>query len=502
MQSGAGKKPFLETPLTIGKLSGMLLLSLVLLFGSFGALHVVRAQEPGDCPINTADGIDMHVEGPEGDNAYIVCVDLTDPFIRFETVMAQDVSSVNPRPNPLVREKVEAMVSRKPYIDHNPIVAFNADYFGNGPNIHGPEGLTIKNGFRLDGLHSNDTDNNETKRVSLSFSRLNIIELDHRTRDEVLSTALHRTRLYNSVGGGPTLVRDGKTIEKPCLVREENVEEYNCSDTGQTAVGISQDGRTFIIVVADSRSGEEMGGILKRYGAYSAIKLDGGDSSQLWYRKGEPVKPGGRGIADAIVIFREKIPRHDAQLSYQSEFPVVERGEAVTFTFELWNVGFLTWESDLPYALTHTGGETFGLETWQPLPAPIQTGQNIEWTLPFNAPQEPGAYQSRWQMAYSTQETTEPIGPEIGFIVTVLPEDRSPNFTDIIRQMIDQAQQEAEQRLDEFLTDLQERIQKRIEEEIERQARAWLPDCLEPCLFGTGIIVSSTFFLSRRRRGG
>jgi hypothetical protein len=504
MQSDAGKRHFLEVPLTIGKLSGMLLLSLFLLLGSFGALRVVRAQEPGDCPINTSDGIDMHVEGPEGDKAYIVCVDLTNPYIRLETVMAQDVLDVNPRPDPYVRERVESMVNRDPYVDHHPVVAFNADYAGDDTPIHGPEGPTIKNGYRIDGPNStDDLVNDKSKRVALSVSRQNRIDLNKKTNEELEDEIIHLTRLYNTVGGGPTLVRNGEVIKDPCDPEKgENVTRHTCSDTDQTAVGVSQDGQTFIVVVADKETGQDMGNILRRYGAYSAIKLDGGDSSQLWYRKGDLVKAGGRSIANAVLIFREQIPRHDASTTFQSEHPIVEPGEAVTLTFELWNVGFLTWESDLPYALVHTGGEAFGLETWQPLPASIQPGQNIEWTLRFNAPQEPGAYQTRWQMGYSTRETIEPIGPEIGFIVTVLPEERSPDLAEIIRQMIDQAQQEAEQRLDEFLTDLQERIQKRIEEEIERQARAWLPDCLESLLFGTGIIVSSTFFLSRRKRGG
>lgn len=496
-----------NSPRTFGKLGCIALLCLFMLFAAFGVLRVVHAQEPGECPINRPDSIDMHLEGPEGDRVYVVCVDLTDPFIRFETVMAQDVLDVNPRPDPYVRETVKSMVDRDPYVDHHPIVAFNADYFGDDAPVHGPEGPTIKNGYRIDGPNStDDLVNDKSQRVALSVSRQNRIDLNKKTNQELADGVTLLTRLYNTAGGGPTLVRDGLVIEDPCGPdKGENVQMHNCSDTGQTAVGVSQDGQIFIIVVADKKTGQEMGHILRRYGAYSAIKLDGGASSQLWYREGKPLRVGGRAIANAILIFREDIPRHDAYISYQSEYPIVEPGEAVTLTFELWNLGFLTWDHNLSnYGLKHTGGQDFDLRPWQPLPGSYPPGDVLPWYLPITAPVEPGAYQTRWQMGYRNMTTgvVEPIGPEVGFIVTVLPEERAPNFVDILRQMIDQAQQEADQRLEEFLTDLQERIQKRVEEEIERQARDWLPDCLEPCLFGTGIITSGTFLLSRRKRGG
>jgi hypothetical protein len=399
--------------------------------------------------------------------------------------LANDVMDVNPSPDE--RERVGSIVGREPYKLHNPIVAFNADYFGDG---HGPEGLTIKNGFRIDGPHSKDNDNNETRRVSLSVSRVNAVELEHKSPSEVSDPFIHRTWFYNSVGGGPLLIQDGEVIEAPCRLATENVEDSNCTETKQTAVGVSQDGQTFIIVAAESKSAEEMGEILQRYGAFTAIKLDGGSSSQLWYRG--DLKIDQDGVADAILIFRENIPRHEATIVSQSEYPIVEPGEAITLTFELRNAGFLTWEPDLPYALTHTGGEDFSLETQQSLPAPIMPTGNILWELVFDAPQELGVYQTRWQMVYqdNTSGTMEPIGPEISYIITVIPEGGSLNVIDAIGLIIDQAQQEVRDRYAES----QGKIQRQLEDEITQRVTQMLR-----CLPSVSIIIAGAIVLGWRK---
>ncbi len=515
MDSDVNKRHLNKTAVSLIVRIGYIFAINLLLLVSLGALHNAWAQGPSKCTINRPDSIDFHEEGTEGDKVLIVCVDLTDPHIRFETVMAQDFLDVNPRPNPYVRERVEDMVSREPYSNRNPIVAFNADYFGDGPeNIHGPEGPTMKNGHRIDGPNStDDLQNDKSLRVALSVSRLNQIDLGKKSNDELDTISIHRTKLFNTVGGGPTLIKDGEVFPEPCDIKHnENVTDYNCSDTKQTAVGITQDQQTFIVVVAESRSGQEMGEILLHYGAYSAIKLDGGDSSQLWYR-GELKKPGGRPIANAILIFRDIAPQHNARVIFRSEYPIVERGETITLTFALQNTGFLSWEHDLPYGLTHTGGENFGLATWQPLAwqpqsDPVQSfGDPITWTLPVVAPHEPGAYQTRWQMAYRTDDMIEVIESEVGFIVTVLHEERSFGLIDAIRQIIDQARQEAEQTLEEYLNDLERQIDERIQEEedrfqnkFERFIRNLLPDWIESCLLGPGAIIFMVTVLRWRRK--
>lgn len=464
------------------------------------------AQGSGSCPINPfLGGRELHVEGQPGDRVYIVCVDLANPHFRFQTVMANDVLNVNAQPDQ--RETVASMANRSPYNIHSPIIAFNADYFGAG---HGAEGLTVVNGYRIDGTGppSYDNDNNEVRRISLAISRLNAVEISHKEAGEVTDEIIHLTRFYNAAGGGPRLIRDGQVISNPCNVPGENVKGSDCRKTAQTAVGLSQDGHTLIIIVAESRTGEEMGQILQRYGAYSAMKLDGGGSSQLWF-EGNLVFHAegsqGRRVANAILIFQERIPHHDVFVLAQSEYPVVEPGEEISLSFTVRNVGFLTWDDRLPYGLQHTDGERFGLNAWQPIPATIAPNSDLQWNLAFTAPSEPGAYITRWQMTYRDSEgNMEPVGPKIGFIVTVLPEGSSPDLAEMIRQIIAQAQEELGQDLTNFLEDLQQQIQTIIDREINDFLDSLLRDltnCLNSLALAS-VAIGTVLYANRRRQSG
>lgn len=476
------------------KLMYLLLIGLTLTVAELLLPLPIRAQGNNNCPINPfSGGRELHTEGTAGDMVYIVCVNLTDPYLRFQTVMAYDVLNVNAQPDR--RETVTSMAKREPYVVHNPIIAFNADYFGVG---HGAEGLTVVNGFRVDGPGppSYDDDNNEVKRVSASISRLNTIEISHKGATEVENEIIQLSRFYTSAGGGPILIRNGEVITDPCSVPEENVTAYNCSDTQQTAVGVSKDGKTLIIVVAESKTGEEVGNILQRYGAYTGMKFDGGGSSQLWF-EGDLVyhKPTegieGRKVANAILVFREDIPRHDSLIISQSEFPIVEPGETVDLSFKLQNRGYLTWEHKLPYNVRSAGGDRLGLSQFYPLDADIPPGSDMQWSQSIVAPQEPGAYLTIWQMTYENSSgNVEEIGTEIGYIVTVVPKGSSPDLGNAIRQLIEETQRKAEETLQEFLS--------RIEEEIERRIKKELGEftiCGQP-VFG----ITLALVLSRRKR--
>jgi len=352
-----------------------------------------------------------------------------------------------------------------------PAVALNADFFDHINYGHGPEGLTVKNGERFDGWRVSDCDTqfpptldengrcygNDVNRSSLTIFAPQPFGDGRGPIKELDDPASYIDRYYNAVGGLPLLVSDGAPVNIDSQCAEEG---GGCPDTwvdrARTTVGRTADDKLIVVVVREPPGVtlKELADIMVQYGAVEAMNLDGGGSSQLWYREGSDLKgasrvAGSRGVADAILIFREDIPRHDAFLSFQDEYPIVEPGQRVEYKFELRNTGFLAWDARLPYALMHSGGDDLGLPTWHPIPASALIWTDITWTLRFVAPATHGAYQSRWQMVYrdNVSGAIESIGPEIGFILTVLPEDRSPNFADIIRQMIDQAQQEAEQRL-------------------------------------------------------
>lgn len=447
----------------------------------------------GTCPITRSDGVTLHeLEEANATVAYILCIDLTDPYLRFQTVMANDVLNVNPPIDQ--RESVVSMVSRAPYQERHPIAAFNADYFGSG---HGAEGFTVVNGSRIDGSNSNDKDGNETGRVSQAFSRLNQVYLGFRSAEEVSNPLLHQSAYYNATGRGPTLVRDGRIIPDPCPP-EGFSSDKECRQAAQTAVGLSPDGETLIVVVGEQDSNnvgyynaEGMARLLVEYGANNGIKLDGGSSSQLWYR-GETIKDNG-GVANAVLVFREEIPRHNAWLAAQGPFPVVQPGASVTLSMTLRNTGFLDWDADLPYGLKLVGGENLGLASWQPVPATIPPYHDIQWMLPAVAPTQPGWYETEWQLIYQAEDgRQEAIGPPIGFVITVVPEGTTPDVISALQNLIDQAKEEAQGRLETFWRNLQQAII----DELEAALRQLIPPELQ-CLFGLSIVFSNVTWLFR-----
>lgn len=444
----------------------------------------------GICPIDNTDGVALHEEESSTGQFFIGCVDLTIPHLRFENVMANDVFTVNPPSDQ--RETVTSMVNRQPHILHNPILAFNADYFGTG---HGPEGFTVSNGLRIDGPLSNDQDGNETNRVSHSVSRVNWVDLESKLPGDVGNPVLHLNRFYNTSGGGPTILKDGVVVSNPCELEGFPLEV--CFTNTHTAVGVSEDNQTFIVVVAEAKSATEMGQILQAYGAYNGIKLSGGTTSQLWY-SGEEVVSGSP-VANAMVIFREDVPRHDAVILEQSQFPVVQAGEPFSVTLRLGNTGFLPWEKDLDYALQHVDGERFSIPSPRFLPATVPTGYDLAITLEGIAPLTPGAYQSIWQLVYQdSQGFIEPVSEELGFLVTVVPEGTSLDFTDSLQQFIDQFLAEIEGNVRDYLDKLAQEIEPRIAAELLKL----IPPELQ-CLLGMGMIFSNGWFLTtwRRKRG-
>lgn len=446
------------------------------------------AQSPlGRCLVGPGESVRLHAVNDEAGRAHVICIDLTDPYLRFQMVMANDVRSVNPASDQ--REAVASMVARAPYNLHNPILAFNADYFGAG---HGPEGFAVANGFRLDGPHSNDNDGNATRRVSFSVSRTNHVRLGTRHPDEVASPNLLLSTFYNATGGGPTLVRNGGVVPNPC---SGSFPSRVCRSAPQTAVGLASDGRRLIVVASENRDAEAVGRLLLSFGASEAIKLDGGSSTQLWYRGRSLI--GAAPVANAILVFRERIPRHRAFLTRLSQYPVVGPGEPITLSLTLRNVGFLPWEHSLGYGLKLLRGTSLGLAEWQPVPATIQPNGDVEWVLPSRAPAEPGMYATQWQLVYRSPDGfEEAVSEPVGFVVTVLPEGTSPDVASMWRQLIDQAQEEARGRLEAFWESFQRQLAERIREELRKR----IPPPLW-CLFGLGLIASQLGLSARVLRG-
>ena len=200
-----------------------------------------------------------------------------------------------------------------------------------------------------------------------------------------------------------------------------------------------------------------------------------------------------------MIIFHEEIPRHDAIILEQSQFPVLQAGERFSVTMRLGNTGFLPWERYLDYAFQHVEGEQFSISSPQFLPATVGTGYDLAITLEGIAPISPGAYQSIWQLVYQdSQGFIEPVSEELGFLVTVVPQGTSLDFTDSLQQFVDQFVAEIEGNVRDYLDDLQKEIEARLAAELLKL----IPPELQ-CLLGMGMIFSNGWLLTswRRKRG-
>ena len=119
----------------------------------------------------------------------------------------------------------------------------------------------------------------------------------------------------SAVGGGPRLLVDGQ------VAVDWAAEGFDAGFAGslnpRTAVGTSRDGRHLFLVTVDGRQafskGVSLAGmalILKQYGAWNAINLDGGGSTTMAVGGLTVSNPGGDGserpVADMLLVYSDK----------------------------------------------------------------------------------------------------------------------------------------------------------------------------------------------------
>jgi hypothetical protein len=100
----------------------------------------------------------------DGGNTQLLIIDLSDPYLRVQTVMANDVLDVWPSDEE--REGVSDMAKR--YRNEGVIAAINGDYFGAD---RGPEGPTVVQGQRLDTPLTIALNPSKYRRITLALSR-------------------------------------------------------------------------------------------------------------------------------------------------------------------------------------------------------------------------------------------------------------------------------------------------------------------------------------------
>jgi len=117
-----------------------------------------------------------------------------------------------------------------------------------------------------------------------------------------------------AVGGGPRLLTQGQ------VTVDWAAEGFDAGFAGdpnpRTAAGVTRDGHHLLLVTVDGRQGisrgvslTEMALILRRYGAWDAINLDGGGSTEMAVSGLTVSSPGGGGaerpVADMLLVYSD-----------------------------------------------------------------------------------------------------------------------------------------------------------------------------------------------------
>lgn len=262
--------------------------------------------------------------GNPNDVANVVIIDPNDPVVHFQTVLSsnsrgEECNSVNHWgkdsssncPNPYPFELVENMLER--YRQNGGVAVINTDYFGFPDGDHGAQGLAVRNGERLDGPKHGVTTTWALRAPALGISPDNQIVILVPESQEFIDQHL-KDQLFNSIGGGPMLVEDGKLISHPC---KAFVGGDTCSRVGQSAIGITRDNR-LVLITAKLDANDLAQFLIERYQVWQAIKLDGGGSSSLaWIDHNGAIKVfrgrnETRPVAEGLLVFSQAVPERSS----------------------------------------------------------------------------------------------------------------------------------------------------------------------------------------------
>jgi hypothetical protein len=354
------------------------------------------------------DGITYCVE--DGGDTQVLIIDLTNPRVRVQTVMANDVLDVWPPDEQ--REGVVDMAKR--YRAEGVVIAVNGDYFGWG---RGPEGPTVVQGQRLDTAETIAANPSEYRRSTLTLSRSGTAAVTHFNPIDLLDPAIYRDLAFNAISGGPIILLNGQPLpeELSCLI--DNIPVNACRRERQTAAGVDEQGATLYLVVSTQRSTRGLAELLRDYGAFTALKLDGGGSSQLWYR-GRTLVKSDRDVADALLVFVEDQPRHAAQLLTRPPVQLLNAAEVTTVDVALRNTGYLEWTIDRWYGLGRIAGH-ISPTSFVRLTSDVPTTAETTFSVPIEITGPPGIYTSTWQL----RQPFEAFGPTVPIHAVVLPPD-------------------------------------------------------------------------------
>lgn len=448
-----------------------------------------------------------------GNPTHVIVADLANPDIRLEYVIAKGYSDGHPGlaecrdvnvpqwagpaggcftpgnrtyyPVMSMATAVERAKEIQPSL--HPAAIINTDYMA-PDRTHGPEGLAVIRGQRIDGVINNDTDYNGALRPWIAFG-----DMPDPTTGMLRAVVGRLARdddplpewVYTGVGGGPWLVRDGqvysgarncqgdRALNTPGGTSHESYSSGSCRDAAHTAAGLSQDGRWLFLVITTAGHPDITARYLRdQLGAWNALKFDGGGSSQLWYA-GAPnpdVFPSDRPLANFLAVYASAgrgihLPL-DASPAEPIFYQVVKAGETATLQLTVQNTGPFTWLPEDEIELRE--------EPWlfvspvvqsHPLPGPARPGETVSWEISRNAG---GLFTAlRFRMYHRGQ----PFGQEFGGVIVVLPQqlgDRQREIEERFQQLIDEFKQRGEDELDKMFEELQKMIERELQNLLER----------------------------------
>jgi hypothetical protein len=343
-------------------------------------------------------------------DTHLLIVDLSDPYLRMQTVMANE--ALNVRPPEAERESVVDMARR--YRNAGVIAAINGDYFG---RRRGPEGPTVVQGQRLDTPLTIVLNPSEYRRSTLALGRSGQAAVTHLNPIASPAPFVYRELLFNAVSGGPIILYNGSVLPEALSCLIDGIPMGACHRDRQTAAGVDQTGTILYLVASTQRSTARLAELLRDYGAFTAMKLDGGGSTQMWYR-GRTLVDSDREVANALLIFQEDQPRHAAQLIARPPVLLIEEDVPASLDVKLRNVGHLDWTVDRHYGLRLLEDEAWAGDFLR-LPHDVAPNGTVTFTLPINSALGPGVYGSKWQLTMPF----ESFGPTVPVNVVVLPRE-------------------------------------------------------------------------------
>ena len=337
---------------------------------------------------------------------------------------------------------------------------FDTDYGAKsgGDRGHGPEGLTIVSGNRYDGPSLGDTDNNAVNRPWLALGKsapfqAHIGQLSTDNGEKPFDW------IETGVGGAPWLIRNGELDNdqiKGCI----GADVWSCqSSEAQAAAGLSRGGRWLYIVVASGIDAAGIANFMKdNLSPWSAIKFDGGGSTQMWYR-GLPqadfpehiaFAQSNRNLSQYMAVIAKSgngiqldSPSLAALAIDSTTTIIIDEGDTAELDPTFRNEGTLTWTATKNFSLVEKPAvnSPFGEPELIPLPHDVAPGGSVAWSFP--APTS-GIHTYRFQMAQDDIY----FGEEQQFLVIVVPEalqNRREDLEAFIDDLYGQGQQEVEE---------------------------------------------------------